>query len=185
MQIHQLSNATSQNPFKKSKGIVQKVIFHPLRPYLFVCTQRSVRVYNLVKQQQVKKLLPGAKWISSIDIHPGGDNLIIGTYDKKIHWFDMDLSTKPYKTLSTPASIRQVSYHPRYPLFTSCSDDGKILVFHGMVYNDLMMNPLIVPVAKLEGHDVVGSLGALDCQWHPTQPWLFSSGADGLIKLFV
>lgn len=34
-----------------------------------------------------------------MDVHPGGDNLIIGSYDKKLAWFDMDLSAKPYKTL--------------------------------------------------------------------------------------
>ena len=28
-----------------------------------------------------------------------GDNLIVGSYDKKVCWFDMDLSNKPYKIL--------------------------------------------------------------------------------------
>ena len=28
-----------------------------------------------------------------------GDNLIIGSYDKRLTWFDMDLSSKPYKVL--------------------------------------------------------------------------------------
>ena len=32
-------------------------------------------------------------------IHPGGDNIITGSYDCRLHWFDMDLSTKPYQTL--------------------------------------------------------------------------------------
>lgn len=187
VQIHQLSRGISQCPFKKSIGLVQKVVFHPLRPHLFVATQRSVRVYNLVKQELIRKLQPGAKWISSIDIHPGGDNVIIGTYDKRIHWFDMDLSTKPYKTLRYHrAAVRQVRYHARYPLFSSCSDDGSVLMFHGMVYNDLMQNPLIVPVKTLKAHEVsVNGLGVLDCVWHPTQPWMFSCGSDKTIKLFV
>ncbi|KAJ3273502.1 Ribosome biogenesis protein erb1 [Terramyces sp. JEL0728] len=179
-------DGSSQNPFKKSKGLVQKVIFHPTKPFLFVATQRSVKIYNLVKQELIKKLMPGSKWISSIDIHPAGDNLIIGTYDKRIHWFDMDLSAKPYKTLRYhQEAVRQVSYHKRYPLFASSSDDGSVLLFHGMVYNDLMQNPLIVPLKTLKAHERVESLGALDCQWHPIQPWIFSSGADNTIKLFV
>jgi hypothetical protein len=37
--------------------------------------------------------------VSCIDIHPGGDNLIVGSYDSRVNWFDLDLSTKPYKTL--------------------------------------------------------------------------------------
>ena len=28
-----------------------------------------------------------------------GDNLIVGSYDRRLCWFDMDLSTKPYRTL--------------------------------------------------------------------------------------
>lgn len=28
-----------------------------------------------------------------------GDNLICGSYDSKLAWFDLDLSTKPYKVL--------------------------------------------------------------------------------------
>lgn len=70
---------------------MQCTLFHPLRPYLFVAvrfcllyftltepnlryylqTQRHVRVYNLLKQELTKKLMTGAKWISSIAVHPG------------------------------------------------------------------------------------------------------------------
>lgn len=34
--INQLSRRRSQLPFTKSKGLVQCVLFHPIRPYLFV-----------------------------------------------------------------------------------------------------------------------------------------------------
>jgi ribosome biogenesis protein ERB1 len=56
-------------------------------------------VYNLAKQELSKKLVTGVKWISSMDVHPGGDNVIIGSYDRRLCWFDLDLSNKPYKTL--------------------------------------------------------------------------------------
>ena len=46
--IHQLSKWRSQVPFSKAKGLVQCVLFHPVKPYLFVATQRHVRIYNLV-----------------------------------------------------------------------------------------------------------------------------------------
>ncbi|KAJ3181114.1 Ribosome biogenesis protein 1 [Gaertneriomyces sp. JEL0708] len=183
--IHQLSKRSSQNPFRKAKGLVQRVLFHPSKPFFFVATQRYVRVYNLMKQELSKRLQSGAKWISSMDIHPGGDNVIVGTYDKRLCWFDMDLSTKPYKTLRYHKfALRNVSYHRRYPLFASCSDDGSVNIFHGMVYNDLMQNPLIVPVKTLRAHDVINNLGVLHCEFHPTQPWIFSCGADTTIKLF-
>ncbi|KAK3085887.1 hypothetical protein FSP39_010022 [Pinctada imbricata] len=184
--IHQLSKRKSQNPFSKSKGLVQCVLFHPVRPFLFVATQRYVRVYNLLKQELTKKLMTNCKWVSSMSVHSGGDNVIIGSYDSRLSWFDLDLSTKPYQTLRHhKKAIRSVCYHRRYPLFASASDDGTVIVCHGMVYNDLLQNPLIVPVKILRGHTNTKDLGVLDCVFHPTQPWVFSSGADCTIRLYT
>ncbi|CAG8438502.1 14022_t:CDS:10 [Ambispora leptoticha] len=185
--IHQLTKHQTQQPFRKIKGIVQRVMFHPIKPLFFVATQRFIRVYNLIKQEAMKTLQSGVKWISSLDVHPMGDNIIIGSYDKRLCWFDLDLSSRPYKILRYHSmAIRSVSYHKRFPLFASCSDDGSIQIFHGMVYNDLLQNPLIVPVKILKGgHNIVDSLGVLHCEFHPTQPWIISSGADHQINLWT
>uniref|UniRef100_A0A3P8WPE3 Ribosome biogenesis protein BOP1 n=1 Tax=Cynoglossus semilaevis TaxID=244447 RepID=A0A3P8WPE3_CYNSE len=184
--IHQLSRRRSQNPFRKNKGLVQCVSFHPLRPYFFVATQRSVRIYNLVKQEMTKKLQANSKWISSMSVHPGGDHVICGSYDCRLSWFDLDLSTKPYKMLRHhKKAVRGVAYHRNYPLFASASDDGSVIVCHGTVYNDLLQNPLIVPVKVLKGHVITHDLGVLDVTFHPTQPWIFSSGADATVRLFT
>ena len=80
--------------------------------------------------------------------------------------------------------MRSVGFHKRYPLMASSSDDGSVHVFHSTVYSDLMRNPLIVPVKILRGHTVTKKLGVLAFEFHPTQPWLFSAGADGQIHLF-
>ena len=76
-----------------------------------------MKVYDLARQELTKKLQAGVKWISSIDIHPrgrvcvggggcvcevglpAGDNLILGGYDKRVCWFDLDLSSKPYRVI--------------------------------------------------------------------------------------
>jgi len=184
--IHQLSKWRSQVPFSKAKGQVQCVLFHPIRPMLFVATQRHVRIYDLVKQELTKKLMSGAKWISSLAIHPAGDNLITGTFDKKVQWYDLDLSAMPYQVLRYHANaVRAVEFHRRYPLFASAGDDPNITVSHGMVYNDLLQNPLIVPVKRLAGHTKYDDFGVMSLAWHPTQPWLFSAGADSHIKLWT
>ena len=138
----------------------------------------------------VAKYQTGSKWISSIDVHPGGDNFIIGTYDKKIHWFDMDMGGEaPYKTMKyQDKAIRHVNFSQKWPLFASASDDGTVNVFYGMVYNDLLQNALVVPLKILNAHKQPSSgssLGAMQCVWHPNQPWLFTSGADGCIKMWV
>lgn len=118
-----------------------------------------MRVYNLQTQTLVKKLVTGMQWVSSMAIHPKGDNVILGSYDRRLAWFDLDLSVRPYKTLRYHSlALRSVAFHPTYPLFASASDDTSIHIFHGMVYNDLMQNPLIVPV-KVRRTEVCGGLG--------------------------
>ncbi|GAA6072523.1 ribosome biogenesis protein bop1, partial [Tachysurus ichikawai] len=63
------------------------------------------------------------------------DNVICGSYDCRLAWFDLDLSTKPYKVLRHhKKALRGVAYHRHYPLFASGSDDGSVVVCHGMVY---------------------------------------------------
>ncbi|XP_024518747.1 ribosome biogenesis protein BOP1 homolog isoform X1 [Selaginella moellendorffii] len=198
--VHQLSKQQSQNPFRKHHGRVADVLFHPARPFMFVATKMHVRVYNLAKQELSKKLITGLQEISSMALHSGGDNLILGSKGAKLCWFDMDLSVKPYKTIKNhKEDINAVAFHKSYPLFASCSDDLSTHVFHGMVYSDLMQNPLIVPLKILHGHQKgerspsgssmlqsypATSPGVSDIKFHPTQPWLFTAGADSVIKLF-
>lgn len=184
--INQLSKRRSQLPFNRSKGLIQCVLFHPIRPYLFVATQRNVRVYDLVKQEMIKKLLSNSQWISTMAIHPGGDNILVGTYDRKMLWFDLDLGTKPYQTLRLHGTgVRGVAFHKRYPLFASGADDKGLIVSHGMVYNDLLQNPLIVPLKRFCNHESFNDFGILDVMFHPVQPWVFSAGADATIRMYT
>ncbi|KAB5574448.1 hypothetical protein DKX38_001642 [Salix brachista] len=165
--------------------VMKSIIFHPTRSIFFVSTKKNVRVYDLLKQKLIKKLETGLREVSSISIHPAGDNIIVGSRDGKLCWFDMDLSSKPYKVLKChPKDITNVAFHRSYPLFASCSDDCTAYVFHGTVYSDLNQNPLIVPLEILRGHASSDGRGVLDCKFHPRQPWLFTAGADSLIKLY-
>lgn len=185
--IHTLSKHLTQIPFRKLPGLPQAVQFHPSRPLFFVATQRTIRSYDLQKQELAKIIQPGARWISSFDIHPGGDNLIVGSYDRRLLWHDLDLSLRPYKTMRFHnKAIRQVQYHKGgLPLFADASDDGSIQVFHGRVVSDLMENATIVPVKVLKGHKVTKQLGVMDIDWHPREPWLVSSAADGTCRLWM
>ncbi|RHY34752.1 hypothetical protein DYB32_000695 [Aphanomyces invadans] len=167
--IHQLSKRTSQNPFSKKLGVIQAVSFHPTKPFFFLATQTHVRVYNLVQQAMVKKLSSGVKWISCLHVHPTGDHVLVGSYDRRLCWFDLDLSSTPFKTLKYhEKATRAVGFHKRYPLMASASDDGTIHIFHAMVYSDLIKNPLIVPLKILRGHEVTGGLGVMALAFHPT-----------------
>ena len=183
--VHQLSKGNSQQPFGKAKGETQTACFHPNKPFLFVANQQHVRVYHLVKQALVKRLSSGCRWISSIDVHPSGDHVIVGTLDRRMVWFDMDLGSTPYKTLKYhEQAVRSCQFHRRYPLMASASDDGTIHVFHSTVYSDLLRNPLVVPVKILRGHEKRNKLGVLTLAFHPSQPWVFTGGSDGKIFMY-
>ncbi|KAH0536411.1 Ribosome biogenesis protein erb1 [Glutinoglossum americanum] len=175
--IHTLSKHLTQLPFRHLRGLAQTALFHPSRPILFVATQRTIRSYDLVRQTLLKTLSPGARWISSLDLHPAGDNLIVGSYDRRLLWHDLDLSTRPYKTLRYHSkAIRAVRFHQGgLPLFASASDDGSVQVFHGKVVADLMENATIVPLKVLKGHAVRKELGVLDVEWHPREAWCVSA----------
>ena len=186
--IHTLSKHLTQHPFRRLRGLAQTASFHPTKPLFFVATRQSIRLYDLQQQKLEKELKPGARWISSIDVHPGGDNLLVGSYDRRLLWHDLDLSPTPYKTLRYhQKAIRSVRYHPnagQYPLFADASDDGSVQIFHGKVVGDSLENATIVPLKVLKGHKVTGELGVLDIEWHPREPWLLSAGADGTIRLW-
>ncbi|KAH7114455.1 ribosome biogenesis protein ERB1 [Dendryphion nanum] len=185
--IHTVSKHLTQLPFRRLKGLAQSAQFHPSKPIFFVATRNTIRSYDLVKQELVKIIQPGAKWISSFDVHPGGDNIIVSTYDKRLLWHDLDLSNKPYKTLRYhQEAIRAVAFHHGgLPLFADASDDGSLQIFHGKVVGDLMENATIVPLKVLRGHQVKSRLGVMDVDWHPREPWCASAGADGTIRLWT
>ncbi|KKY17795.1 putative eukaryotic ribosome biogenesis protein 1 [Phaeomoniella chlamydospora] len=197
--IHTLSKHLTQHPFKrrlKGGGPAQTAQFHPSKPILFVANQRVIRAYDLSRQTLLKIIQPGARWISSFDIHPtagaassdvSGDNLIVSSYDRKLLYMDLDLSPRPYKTLRYHSkAIRSARYHPRLPLFADASDDGTIQIFHAEVSSDAMSNVRIVPLKVLKGHRIdKQGLGVMEVDWHPREAWCVSVGADGTARLWM
>jgi hypothetical protein len=76
------------------------------------------------------------------------------------------------------------AFHKTLPLFASAAHDGTIQIFHGRVFDDLMRDPLIVPLRILRT-PIHEELGVMDVVFHRTQPWIFAAGADGVIRLFM
>ncbi|KAI7518519.1 Ribosome biogenesis protein, partial [Hortaea werneckii] len=184
--IHTLSKHLTQHPFKRLKGLPQTSCFHPSKPLFFLFTRQRIRIYDLQNQKLEKELQPGSRWISSISLHPQGNNLLVAGYDKKLLWHDLDLGTTPYKTLRYHSkAIRSVAFHPTRPLFADASDDGSLQVFHGKVVGDSLENATVVPLKVLRGHRVVRELGVLDVVWHPREAWCVSAGADGSLRVWT
>ena len=116
------------------------------------------------------------------------DSVLAGSFDHRTVWFDTDLGSTPFKTLRYHTSgVRRAAFHAGgLPLMATASDDGTLHVFHARVFgDDYSKSPVIVPVKILRGHAVgEDGLGVLDCVFHPTQPWLFTAGADGVVVLW-
>lgn len=189
--VHQLSRRHSMKPFKKRfrhKGQkVIRVMFHPTRHFFYMVMPQRVRIFNLITQRQKKALKRSVcKYISDVDIHPRGEHVITGGLDRRLEFFETEISKTPCRSIKYHSkAIRRVRFHKRYPLFATSSDDGLVHIFHCTVYDDWTKDPLIVPVKILKGHQVHNELGVLDIEWHPTQPWLISSGADGSVRLWT
>lgn len=184
--VGHLGRHQSQSMFKRGRLLFQRVAFHPKKPILFAADDRTVVIYDMSKKEIIKKLTSGLKNSSCLAVHPGGDNLLLGSYDPRLVWFDTDLSAKPYKIIRYhKQAIRNACFHKKYPLFASCSDDAHVIVSHGMVYDDLTENALIVPLKMLHGHEHRETLAVTDCQFHHTLPWIFSSGGDKTLRLYT
>eukprot|EP00434_Breviolum_minutum_P017095 symbB.v1.2.015086.t1/scaffold1118.1/size136889/9 len=187
--IHALHHQKSMRPFARLRGgqQVQSCAFHPSKPHFMVATMRSVRIYDLQKQAHVKQLISGAKWISSVTVHPTGDHVVVGSYDRRVVWWDLDFASKPYKTLQYhDKAVRCTAFHPgKFPLLAACSDDATVSILHTKVFSDLMQSPMIVPVKRLRDHMINQGFGVLACAWHPHQPWLFTAGSDGRAYLWA
>lgn len=76
--VHQLSRRASQNPFRRNRGRVAAVAFHPGKPFFAVATRTHVRLYNLAKQALAKKLVAGGG-VTCLAMHPSGDHVIVGS----------------------------------------------------------------------------------------------------------
>jgi ribosome biogenesis protein ERB1 len=183
--IHRVAERSSRRVFNRQKVPIRNVQFHPNLPVMFAQTSAYVYSYDLRRQTLVKKLVGGGNTMSCFATHSSGDHVLVGASDGKTQWFDLDLSQAPYKVMQSHATgVRSVAFHRKLPLFATASDDCTIHVLHCGVSHDLNQNVLIVPLKILRGHASHDVEGVIDCCFHPTQPWLFSAGADSTIALY-
>ena len=48
-------------------------------------------------------------------MHPSGDHVVIGSFDCVVDWFDLDLSSAPYKAMRYhKKGVRQTVFHSRW-----------------------------------------------------------------------
>jgi ribosome biogenesis protein ERB1 len=101
----------------------------------------------------IRKFVSNLNTITHISIHKHGENLLAGTKDGNVAWFQLELSDKPFKIMDYHGDkIRSVEFHANYPLFLSCSRNGKLLVYHATLNDDKLKDPVIVPLKSLKAN---------------------------------
>jgi len=180
----QLSKRKVFCPFRKFAEVVTDCKFHPREPLFFLSTTNSVRCYNLLAHKLQKRYKAQGGVTTCLDVHPEGDNFLVGDTTSHTQWYDCDFSDKPYKRMrSHKGVINSVAYHRNtdaYPLFATGASDGQVHIFHGMVYDDYNKNALIVPVKILKHQRPVYTV----C-WHPNLPWVFTATEEGTVSCWT
>ncbi len=189
--IHSLTKMTHQLPISHIKGNANCISFHPNKPYFIVATNSNIFIYNLQKQELIRKFISNLNTISRISIHKNGNDLIAGDKSGKVAWFQLELSSKPYKMMGYHQDkIKGIEFNNNYQIFLSCSRNGKLVVYYGKVNDEELVDPLIVPlkVLKVEGDndsDNKGNKNIFTCAcFHSKQIWIFSGGEDGKIRMW-
>ncbi|KAH8849202.1 Ribosome biogenesis protein BOP1 like [Schistosoma japonicum] len=189
--LHRLSKMSSQTPFSDTGKPVEwkQAGFHPTgKPHLFIASPRAVRIYDLVEQRELRclRLESSSNFISSMALHPSGDHLVVGSYDSRFNWFDIELGNVPFKKLQlNHGAIRQLAIHNRRPLVSVALSDGTILIIHGKVIDDLLSKPVVIPVQLIRTGQPSSQSNVFSTVFHPRQPHVYSGGEDGSIKQFV
>lgn len=188
--IHSLTKMTHQLPISHIKGNANCISFHPNKPYFIVATNSNIFVYNLQKQELIRKFISNLNTINKISIHKNGNDLIAGDKSGKVAWFQLELSSKPFKLMDYHQDkIKAVEFNNNFPLFLSCSRNGKLVVYYGKVNEEELIDPLIVPlkVLKINSNekDENNNNKLFTCAcFHPKQIWIFSGGEDGKIRMW-
>jgi len=182
--LHNLNEYESHIPFRKISGKVISAMFHPHKPLFYLALQHEIRIYDLLKKELFNKLSCGTV-VTNLAIHPTGDHLLVGYEDERICWYDLKMSSLPYKVIRNHKSpVRSVAFHRSLPLFASAGDDSTCQLFYGKIFQDLVTSPLLISVKTLRGHDSLDCQSVSVCYFHPIQPWIFTAGADGKCHLY-
>ena len=182
--IHSLTKMTHQLPISHIKGNANCISFHPNKPYFIVATNSNIFVYNLQKQELSRKFISNLNTINRICIHKNGNDLIAGDKSGKVAWFQLELSSKPFKLMDYHQDkIKSVEFNNNFPLFLSCSRNGKLVVYYGKVNDEELVDPLIVPLKVLKVTNNKDNMFTCAC-FHPNQIWIFSGGEDGKIRMW-
>lgn len=185
--IFALSTQQFISPLNKNKGNITCIDFHNSKPHFYICSDSNILIYDLKQQELIRKFASNLNPISSISLHKLGGDFVAGSGNGKLAWFQSDLSDKPFMNMADyhEGIIKGISFSNNYPLLSSCSVDGKIILYHAKVNDDFLQDPTIVPLTSLNSFYGYEDKEVNGIKFHPNYPWLISVGSNKQIKIWT
>ena len=160
VRVYNLAKQALAKKLVCGSGVITSMAVHPTGDHIIMGSEDK-RLRWAMRPMRPRNSLPAClHWPAWQSKHVRGHTILPSRLPAHTHrlphsippcvcsWFDLDLSAKPYRSLRYHQyAVRGAAFHRSYPLFASSSDDATVHIFHGMVYSDLMTNPLIVPGA--------------------------------------
>jgi ribosome biogenesis protein ERB1 len=189
LSILNLKQSTQTSLRVRTRNKIERSLFHPTKPLLFLITRTHIFLFDLKAQAVKKKLLSGCKVMTSAALHPNGDHLIVGSADRKLVWFDLDGGDKPFKKMRVhDQTMSAVAFHPNYkhfPLMVSTGHDCKAVLQFAKVDPQNLDDPMIAPLKNLRSHQRTDALGITAAAFFGLKHWLVTGGQDRFLKIWV
>jgi cleavage stimulation factor subunit 1 len=122
---------------------INDLAFHPTRPILVSCSKdASIKFFEHSRSSSRRsfRAIREKVDVRSVDFHPSGDYLLVGTQDHIIRMFDcssFQAFTSAELSKHHDAGVNSVKWCPTASLFVSCSSDGSIKLWDGVNFRCL------------------------------------------------
>ncbi|KAF6777344.1 hypothetical protein AHF37_03173 [Paragonimus kellicotti] len=184
--LHRLSKMSSQSPFSSTSKVSEwrQAAFHPAgKPHLFVASSRTVRIYDLVEQRELRclRLDSSNDYLSScLFMFQTVTNLLLSPVVMFTFLSGIDSTHASYQSIISGEHVAVGTFDGRFNWFDV--DLGNV-PFKKL--NDLLSKPIIIPVQLIRTSQA-GSVSSVHATlFHPRQPHVYTGGADGSVRQFV
>eukprot|EP00928_Gymnodinium_smaydae_P070085 TRINITY_DN54021_c0_g1_i4.p1 TRINITY_DN54021_c0_g1~~TRINITY_DN54021_c0_g1_i4.p1 ORF type:complete len:533 (-),score=88.35 TRINITY_DN54021_c0_g1_i4:190-1677(-) len=154
--------------------------FHPTNPTLFSGSlDKAVKIFDLTRPTGHKKafsILQDVHPVRSINIHPCGDFLLVGTAHQAVRLYDLqtlNCFTAFHQDHHHGAGINDVRHSSDGRVFASASSDGSIHIW------DAVSNRIINRLQRAHT-----GVGVTSLRWSRNLRYLLSSGLDGRHRIW-
>ena len=182
--VHQISKRTSQKLSIEGNNNISKIIFHPCKPFILVASMKFMVIYDLKIQQVLRKFAFESTRITTLDVHPQGDYILVGCDNGKLYWYNIEQSSKAERALSFSCGVISVEFHMIYPFFSLELNDSSVQIFSFFIA-DVLSNVAIRPLKIMKDSRSKVFSACSNCVLHPAQPWLFRAGGKYDAEAFL